>query len=61
MNDVEIDCIASINEKYILNGLRGGRILETVHSQKHRSEEYLLKDEHLKLIQEKILLEIGKA
>jgi hypothetical protein len=61
LNDVERDCIASINEKHILNGLRGGGIMETVHSQMHRSEDYLLEDEHLKLILEKILLEIGKA
>lgn len=61
LNDVEIDCIASINEKYILNKMRGGGIIETVHSQTHRSEEYLLEDEHLKLILEKILLEIGKV
>ena len=60
LDDVERDCIASIKEKYILNALRGGEILESVHSQMNKSEDYLLEDEYLKLIQEKILLEISK-
>ncbi|MDD3138563.1 MAG: hypothetical protein PHX08_06290 [Lachnospiraceae bacterium] len=60
LNAVEMDCIASIKEKYILNALRGGEILDSVHSQMTKSEDYLLEEEHLKLIKEKILLEIGK-
>lgn len=61
LNEVEIDCIASTNEKYILNRFRGGGIIDAVHSQIHRREDFLLDDEHLELIKKNILLEVEKV
>ncbi len=60
LNDVERDCIAMVKKKYILNGLRGGGIMETVHSQVNRREDYLLMDDHLLMIKEQIIQDVHR-
>lgn len=47
LNRVEQDCIANINQSYLLNGFVGGNEIAGVHSAQYNSEEYKMKQDEL--------------
>lgn len=47
LNRVEQDCIANINEKYLLNGFVGGNVIAGVHSAWYNSGDYKLGQDEL--------------
>lgn len=47
LNRVEQDCIASINQLYLLNRFVGGNVIAAVHSSQYNSEEYRMKQDDL--------------
>ena len=47
LNRVEQDCIANINQGYLLNGFVGGNEVAGIHSVRYDPEEYKLKQDEL--------------